>query len=597
MDDRILLLVKNDPFKDTRVNKITKSLLSNNYRVDLIGVNRGKKSPPKNFLGKARYYPIYVVKGRTLLEKVFEISFFILASVIRSIVLTVFNNYSLIYINSPPELLIIIALIVKALSFNRAKIVVDLHDLGPEFYQSRFSNQGLIYILVKFSEYLLVRFSDSIVVTNQSYKKTILERYNSLNENKIFIVKNYPDISDYNIFKKADPIKKDNNKTILLYLGSINPQDGVIGAIDSVKSIVNDREKREVEFWIVGEGEDLDKAKILVNNLGLENNFKFFGGIWDRLKLAGIIKSADICLEPAPKNILNSKSTFIKIFEYILAEKPIISYNLKETRISAKNASIYIDPNKKDDYAKGIIRLINSRTLVEQLKENAKDLSSNYIWEYGPEKRLMESIRYANKGRSLFAKKLLIRFFDIFISTVSIILATPLFLAISLAIKLDSKGRVIFEQLRVGYRQQKFNIKKFRTMREGASEEEVEIDPNNPNIQIKNDPRVTPVGKILRRFSLDELPQFINVLKGEMSLVGPRPLIEKEVDYFPDKWLKRFEVKPGLTGLAQISGRNDLLVKQAVKLDLRLVNNFTIKKYFEILFKTLIYVIIGRGGD
>ncbi len=596
MKKKILLYVKNDPFKDSRVNKITRTLLNNNYQVDLIGVNRSQDKPPSKFLGRANYYPVYVSKAGSLLGKIFEICFFVFATSIRSIILTIFNKYSIVYINSPPEFLIIPALLVKILSFNRVKIVSDLHDLGPEFYQSRFSNRGLIYRMICWSEYLLVRFSDSIIVTNQSYRETILERYGFVEKDNVYIVKNYPNISDYNIFRKAKSKVKKQDKNVLLYLGSINPQDGIIGAIDSVKSIVNDRERKDVECWIVGEGEDLERAKDMVESLGLADNFRFWGGIWDRNRLAEIVKSADICLEPAPSNPLNSKSTFIKIFEYMLAGKPIVSYDLKETRVSAKDASIYVDPKEEGDFSKAILKLLNSNNLAKRLEKNSTKLSSGYIWEYGPEKRLLESLESIGGYRSsVLGRDILIRILDILISSVLLTVLLPLLLLIALIIKISSKGPAIFKQRRVGFKERDFYIYKFRTMVDGASEEDVEIDPKNPNIQIEDDPRVTKVGRFLRKYSLDELPQLINVIKGEMSLVGPRPLVRKEVDYFSDRWKARFRVKPGLTGLAQISGRNNLDVKKAIRLDLKMINNFSFSKYISILIRTVMEVFYGRG--
>jgi len=134
-------------------------------------------------------------------------------------------------------------------------------------------------------------------------------------------------------------------------------------------------------------------------------------------------------------------------------------------------------------------------------------------------------------------------------------------------------------------------------MIEGAEKQQLDASKlSEPNVQSKDDPRITKVGKILRRYSLDELPQLINVIKGEMSMVGPRPLIKEEVDCFPESWLKRFQVKPGLTGLAQVSGRSNLSVKQGVKLDLEYLKKPGLINYMKIMIKTVIQVLRGKGA-
>jgi exopolysaccharide biosynthesis polyprenyl glycosylphosphotransferase len=196
----------------------------------------------------------------------------------------------------------------------------------------------------------------------------------------------------------------------------------------------------------------------------------------------------------------------------------------------------------------------------------------------------------------LFLKRLV----DIFFGSLLFILSFPLMILISIAIKIDSKGPVLFKQIRLGLNGRKFLIYKFRTMFEGAENFKKDVSHLNvmdgPVFKAPSDPRLTKVGKFLRKFSLDELPQLYNVLKGEMSLVGPRPLIPEEIEKF-ERWQKRrLSMKPGLTCLWQISGRSKLDFETWMKLDLEYIDNWSLKKDFIILLKTIPAVLTGKGA-
>jgi len=189
---------------------------------------------------------------------------------------------------------------------------------------------------------------------------------------------------------------------------------------------------------------------------------------------------------------------------------------------------------------------------------------------------------------------------DRFGSLILLILISPLFVAAFIAIKLTSPGPIFFKQTRSGLNGRKFTIYKFRSMNVEAEEKLEQLkdynEMNGPVFKMKNDPRVTPVGCLLRRTSIDELPQLINVLKGEMSLVGPRPPLPAEIDHY-DRWQRRrLSVKPGLTCLWQISGRNNVDFKEWMNLDLLYIDNWSLWLDIRILLKTLLVVVRGSGA-
>uniref|UniRef100_UPI002898E7FD exopolysaccharide biosynthesis polyprenyl glycosylphosphotransferase n=1 Tax=Microbacterium sp. TaxID=51671 RepID=UPI002898E7FD len=183
------------------------------------------------------------------------------------------------------------------------------------------------------------------------------------------------------------------------------------------------------------------------------------------------------------------------------------------------------------------------------------------------------------------------------LALVPIALVTPI---IALAIRLDGPGGVLFRQRRIGRDGREFDILKFRTMTTDAEARRAELETANegagPLFKLKNDPRVTRVGAVLRRFSLDELPQFWNVLMGEMSVVGPRPPLPSEVVDYERDVFRRLYVQPGITGLWQISGRSDLTWEQSVRLDLHYVENWSVATDLKIIARTAAVMVAPKGA-
>ena len=193
------------------------------------------------------------------------------------------------------------------------------------------------------------------------------------------------------------------------------------------------------------------------------------------------------------------------------------------------------------------------------------------------------------------------RSMDFLGSAALLVVFAPLFLATAVAVKLDSNGPVFFTQERVGKNQRRFRMIKFRSMVDNAEALRAQLAEHNeadgPVFKIKHDPRVTRVGRFIRKYSIDELPQLVNVFWGEMSLVGPRPLPPGEVEQQSWNQRRRLSVKPGMTGLWQVSGRSDLSFKEWVNLDLKYIDNWSIYMDVTILFRTLYVVLRGRGAS
>ena len=204
-----------------------------------------------------------------------------------------------------------------------------------------------------------------------------------------------------------------------------------------------------------------------------------------------------------------------------------------------------------------------------------------------------------NETKELY--KIFKRIFDIIASVIGIVVLSPIFLILIVLVKLDSKGPAFFAHNRLGKNGDIIKIYKFRTMVTNSKEvfdnftaeqkEEFRI-----NFKLEDDPRITRIGRILRKTSLDELPQFLNIIIGNMSVVGPRPIIEEEISKYGVNSKKLFSVKPGLTGYWQANGRSETTYEERVEMDMFYIDNMSMKLDIKIIFKTILAVLEGKGA-
>lgn len=210
---------------------------------------------------------------------------------------------------------------------------------------------------------------------------------------------------------------------------------------------------------------------------------------------------------------------------------------------------------------------------------------------------LLEFETFSGRQWQLFLKRTV----DLIVALVAIILFSPIIIISALAIKLTSKGPILFTQVRTGLNGRKFKFYKFRTMFVGADMKKRELEKINemegPVFKIKKDPRITPVGRFLRKFSIDEIPQLLNVLKGDMSIVGPRPPLPVEVELYKVWQRRRLSLRPGLTCIWQVSGRNRIQFEKWMEMDLEYIDRWSLWLDFKILFKTVFVVLFGYGAS
>ena len=205
------------------------------------------------------------------------------------------------------------------------------------------------------------------------------------------------------------------------------------------------------------------------------------------------------------------------------------------------------------------------------------------------------------KGASKINYMSVKRIIDVIISIIGLIVLSPIFLILAIIIKLDSKGPVFFAHTRYGKDGKKFKMYKFRTMYENAQDMINDFTPEQmkewkENFKLQDDPRITKVGKFLRKTSLDELPQIVNIIKGDLSIIGPRPVIEEELEKYGDNKDKFLSVTPGLTGYWQANGRSSTTYEQRMEMELYYIDNISPKLDVKIFFKTIESVIKKVGA-
>jgi exopolysaccharide biosynthesis polyprenyl glycosylphosphotransferase len=290
-----------------------------------------------------------------------------------------------------------------------------------------------------------------------------------------------------------------------------------------------------------------------------------------------------ISLQPRPRNGLRSLGQLDDFPQVIDRER------VQEVIIA--------DPDFPQEHAVELVDICHRRGItvqiapstIEILLDRAEFLPGQTVPLFTLRPPVFEGIDFALK-----------RTFDLVLATVGLLLLSPILLAIAVAVKLSSRGPAIYRSTRPGIGGKPFDCFKFRTMRERADQLQADLEPLNEQsgalFKIRHDPRLTRIGRVLRRFSLDELPQLVNVVRGEMSLVGPRPLPMRDFEHLEEWHKKRYLVLPGMTGLWQVSGRAELDFDDLVRLDFLYLERWSISLDLSILLKTIPAVLTRRGA-
>lgn len=253
---------------------------------------------------------------------------------------------------NPPDFLLVATLFLKR---RGARFIFDHHDLVPELYLSRFrARRDLLYRLTCLLERITFALADVVIATNESYRRVALSRGRKRPED-VFVVRSAPDLARFHGGEPDERLKRGKDH-LLVYLGVMGPQDGVDHGLRALASLRKNRQDWHAIF--VGDGDARPEMTALSHELGLSDAVEFTGRIPDE-ELLRILRTADVCLAPDPKNPLNDLSTMNKIVEYMAMSRPIVSYDLAEARVSAADAAIYAEPNDESSFADAIAELLD----------------------------------------------------------------------------------------------------------------------------------------------------------------------------------------------------------------------------------------------
>lgn len=368
---RVLMLVENCFPADTRVRNEAFTLTENGFKVSVIAL-RGPGEESREIVNGVTVYrvPRLTVFAKlpgehsrilALLNKVLvvvgyftEYAYFTSACLALSLYVAVREGFDVVHAHNPPDTLFVVGAVHKALG---KKFVFDHHDLSSELYLSRYKKTGddLVTRALRLLEKLSARLADVVIATNESYRSIDIQR-NGVDPERVFIVRNGPNLKKFKLVE-PDRLLQGRGQTILGYVGAMNPQDGVDYLLRSLSYLAHDLKRTDFYCVLIGDGDSREALQAEAVRLGIAERVWFTGFIPDD-ELLRYLSTSDICLDPNPSSPLNDVSTWIKVMEYMALGKPIVSFDLKETRTSAADAAVYVTPNDEAAFAEAIARLI-----------------------------------------------------------------------------------------------------------------------------------------------------------------------------------------------------------------------------------------------
>ncbi|MEQ1847044.1 MAG: glycosyltransferase family 4 protein [Nitrospira sp.] len=380
---RVLMFVENRFPGDVRVKNEADTLTAAGYAVMVVALGEPHETTRSKVVDRIQVYLVPRVtlftktrkddptglerlwlRGIALIGYAWEYIYFTSACFVMSIYIAIKHGFDVIHAHNPPDTLFLVAAAYKLFG---KKFVFDHHDLCPELYQSRYqAEKGVLATILGLLEKASLKLADITIATNESYRSIQIRRGGVKPEN-VFVVRNGPNLRRVALRPPSERLRN-MNKSILCYVGALNPQDGVDYLLRSLRDLVYQLNRKDFYCVIMGSGDSLEDLRALARDLNLEGYVELTGYISEE-DLMRNLSAADICVDPDPSSPLNDVSTWIKIMEYMALGKPIVTYDLKETRWSAQDAALYIKPNDELAFANGIAQLMDRPDLRAQMGE------------------------------------------------------------------------------------------------------------------------------------------------------------------------------------------------------------------------------------
>jgi glycosyltransferase involved in cell wall biosynthesis len=383
---KVLMLVENAYPNDTRVKNEADALTDAGYSVTVVALRRAGQ-PSREDVDNVHVYRVprlelfrktprdhatrlqrLVLGLQALVGYITEYLYFTSACLAMSLYVACRHGFDVLHAHNPPDTLFLVALPWKLVG---KKYIFDHHDLCPELYRSRYgAANNLLPTLLAWIEWANLKLADVVIATNESYRAIQIQR-GGRRADTIVVVRNGPSHRRMRIVQPT-PRLRELQKNILVYIGALNPQDGVDYLLRSLKYLSSDLGRTDFHCMIIGSGDSLDDLRRLAIRLQLNGHVEFTGYISDT-DLERHLAAADICVDPDPSSPLNDVSTWIKVMEYMAYAKPIVAFDLRETRVSAQGAALFVPCNDEHAFARALATLMDDPALRQTMGRVGRD--------------------------------------------------------------------------------------------------------------------------------------------------------------------------------------------------------------------------------
>ena len=386
--NKVLMLVENLPVpSDRRVWDEAKTLRDAGYQVSIIcPKGNGRHEESYICIDSIAIYRYRLPKtANKYMAYITEYSVAILMTFLLSLKVLFRRGFDIIHAANPPDLFFLIALFYRLLG---KKYIFDQHDLAPEMFKVKFNHRmRWLYRLQLFLEACSYHTADVVITSNASQRKIAIER-GRCRSDKVFVVRNGPSLCEAQPIQPASELKNDR-PYLLAYEGVMSVQDGIEYAIYALDELVHKRGRQDISLALIGDGDHAPTLRSLVHELELDE-YAYFVGWQESRDVLRYLTAADVCLSPDPQNGLNEYSTMIKTMEYMMMKKPVVAFDLPETRYSAQEAALYATPNLVEDFANKIEILLADQEL--RLKMGAigrKRVEEQLSWDHTKKELLL----------------------------------------------------------------------------------------------------------------------------------------------------------------------------------------------------------------
>ena len=484
---------------------------------------------------------------------------------------------------SPPLVVTFPAWAASRLRFRRTPWVFEVRDLWPESAVTTgvLGPDSLLTKLLYGVERWASRSADHVNVLTPAFRENVLQR-GLTTEQKISVIPNGADLDLFRPGPRDEEARRSlgwGDRFVVLYSGAHGRANAIGQLVDAADLL---RDRADILIACVGDGPERERWEHEARRRALEN-IRFHGAV-PKERMPLVVNACDVGAA-----VLQDNPTFRtvypnKVFDYMACAKPVllaIDGAARRLVCDEARAGLFAEPEDPEKLAGVIRQLADDPSGRAEMGERGRQWVMAHASRRALAERylaLLETLRRQPpaRGRGLLVKEVL----DRTLALIALVILSPVIAAVAVAL-LATQGRpVLFRQTRPGRFGRPFDLVKFRTMRQGEG---------------PDDARLTPLGRWLRSFSLDELPELWNVLRGDMSLVGPRPLLMKYLERYSPQQARRHEVKPGMTGWAQVNGRNALSWEEKLALDVWYVDNRSSRLDVRILARTIAQVILRKG--